>query len=72
MEQAYCKDLPPRIFFPSDITGVEIAKIICADCVVREECLEYALENKVDHGIWGGESERERRRILKRRRNTEV
>jgi WhiB family redox-sensing transcriptional regulator len=48
--------------------GVEVARRICADCPVRQSCLEYALANRIDHGVWGGCSERERRRILKRRR----
>jgi WhiB family redox-sensing transcriptional regulator len=37
-------------------------------CTVRLECLEYALANRIEHGVWGGASERERRRILRRRR----
>ena len=56
------------MFFPSDGVGVEVARRICADCPVKEPCLEYALEHRIDHGVWGGCSERERRRILKRRR----
>jgi WhiB family redox-sensing transcriptional regulator len=47
---------------------VEVARRICATCPVREQCLEYALQFRIDHGVWGGCSERERRRILKRRR----
>jgi WhiB family redox-sensing transcriptional regulator len=47
---------------------VEIAKQVCEGCPVQEECLEYALEHRIDHGVWGGASERQRRRILKRRR----
>lgn len=65
---ALCKTLPPSTFFPSDGRGVEVARQACAPCPVREECLEHALVNRIDHGIWGGTSERERRRILKRRR----
>jgi WhiB family redox-sensing transcriptional regulator len=45
-----------------------VARRICASCPVQHECLEYALRNRIDHGVWGGCSERERRRILKRRR----
>ena len=68
MEEGNCKDLPPNIFFPSDGAGVEVARRICASCPVRMACLDYALENHIDHGVWGGESERERRRIARRRR----
>lgn len=56
------------MFFPSDGVGVDRARKICATCPVREACLDYALEHRIDHGVWGGTSERERRRILKRRR----
>jgi WhiB family redox-sensing transcriptional regulator len=48
--------------------GVEAAKRVCKTCEVRSLCLEYALHNRIDHGVWGGTSERERRRILRRRR----
>ena len=48
--------------------GVEIASKLCESCPVKQPCLEYALAERVDHGVWGGCSERERRRILKRRR----
>ena len=58
--------MPPSRFFPSDGAGVELARKICADCPVKEPCLEHALEQRIDHGVWGGCSERERRRILKR------
>ena len=63
-----CRNHPPTVFFPSDGVGVDRARKICAGCPVAEPCLEYALENRIDHGVWGGTSERERRRILKRRR----
>jgi WhiB family redox-sensing transcriptional regulator len=65
-----CHTLPPATFFPSDGVGVEVARKICATCPVKEPCLEYALQSRIDHGVWGGCSERERRRILKRRRVT--
>lgn len=63
-----CKDMPPDIFFPSDGVGVEVARRICADCPAKEPCLEYAMTNHIDHGVWGGTSERERRRLARRRR----
>lgn len=63
-----CADQPPDKFFPSDGVGVDVARRVCAECPVKEPCLEHALRNRIDHGVWGGCSERERRRILKRRR----
>jgi WhiB family redox-sensing transcriptional regulator len=69
MFHARCRGISPAEFFPSDGTGVETAQRVCAVCPVRSECLEYALINRIEHGVWGGASERERRRILRRRRD---
>ena len=63
-----CRYEPPSKFFPSDGVGVEVAKRVCETCPAKMECLEYALSNRIDHGVWGGTSERQRRRILKQRR----
>jgi WhiB family redox-sensing transcriptional regulator len=68
MRRGNCRDHPPSTFFPSDGVGVDIARRICATCPVKTPCLEYALRNGVDHGVWGGTSERERRRIARQRR----
>lgn len=68
MAEGNCRTHPPATFFPSDGVGVEVARRICVDCPVKEACLEYALLNGIDHGVWGGASERERRRIARRRR----
>jgi WhiB family transcriptional regulator, redox-sensing transcriptional regulator len=68
MARGLCQYEPPSTFFPSDGVGVEHAKKICAECPVKEPCLEYALEQRIDHGVWGGTSERQRRRILKARK----
>jgi len=68
MSDGSCRDYPPSVFFPSDGVGVDVARKICASCPVLATCKEYALENRIDHGVWGGCSERERRRILKGRR----
>ena len=68
MAAGLCSDKPPSLFFPSDGVGVEVAKKICAECPSKEPCLEYALSHRIDHGVWGGTSERQRRRILKARR----
>ncbi len=68
MAQGRCRDMDPAVFFPSDGIGVQNAQKTCSECPVKDPCLEYALVNQVDHGVWGGTSERERRRILRRRR----
>ena len=68
MAHAKCAGLAPAVFFPSDGAGVEAAKKICADCPVRTECLQYALAHRIA-GVWGGTSERERRRMVRRRRD---
>jgi len=68
MAHGTCRDMDPGVFFPSDGIGVQAAQKVCSECPVKAPCLEYALANRVDHGVWGGTSERERRRILRRRR----
>jgi len=68
MAQGSCWELNPAIFFPSDGVGVQAAQEICEGCPVKATCLEYALANRIEHGVWGGTSERERRRILRHRR----
>jgi WhiB family redox-sensing transcriptional regulator len=72
MAEGNCRNELPSTFFPSDGVGVEVARRICATCPVQEPCLEYALRNRIDHGVWGGASERERRRIARRRRLASV
>ena len=68
MANGLCAEKHPSIFFPSDGVGVEKARKICNECPMQTPCLEYALRNRIDHGVWGGTSERQRRRILKERR----
>lgn len=55
-------------FFPHDTVGVTIARRICARCSVRSVCLEFALEHRIRHGVWGGTSERARERMARGRR----
>jgi WhiB family transcriptional regulator, redox-sensing transcriptional regulator len=69
MSEGNCRLYPPAAFFPSDGVGVDRARKICKDCPVLSRCLDYALDERIEHGVWGGCSERERRRILKRRRD---
>ena len=72
MADGKCRELPPETFFPTDGVGVEIARRVCANCPVKEPCLEYALLHRIEHGAWGGHSERSRRRILRARRDLQV
>lgn len=69
MHAGNCRGYPPETFFPSDGVGVDIARAICEGCPVQQPCLDYALANHIDHGVWGAASERERRRIMRRRRS---
>ena len=68
MNAGNCRSISPSVFFPSDGVGVEVARQICQTCPVKQQCLEYAIHHRIDHGVWGGASERERRRIARRRR----
>ncbi len=62
-ERALCAQTDPEAFFPEKGGSTREAKRICLGCEVRDECLEYALSNDERFGIWGGLSERERRRL---------
>ncbi|MFJ6417866.1 WhiB family transcriptional regulator [Paeniglutamicibacter sp. NPDC091659] len=64
--QALCAQTDPEAFFPEKGGSTRDAKRVCGSCSVRSECLEYALTNDERFGIWGGLSERERRRLRKR------
>jgi WhiB family transcriptional regulator, redox-sensing transcriptional regulator len=65
-EQALCAETDPEAFFPEKGGSTREAKKICTGCEVKAECLEYALSNDERFGIWGGLSERERRRLRRR------
>lgn len=65
-ERALCAQTDPEAFFPEKGGSTREAKKVCVSCDVRAECLEYALENDERFGIWGGLSERERRKLKRR------
>jgi WhiB family transcriptional regulator, redox-sensing transcriptional regulator len=65
-ERAACLDKDADCFFPEKGGSTRAAKRICQTCSVQSECLEYALANDERFGIWGGLSERERRRLKRR------
>ena len=64
-ERALCAQTDPEAFFPEKGGSTREAKKVCLGCDVRGECLEYALAHDERFGIWGGLSERERRRLKK-------
>jgi WhiB family redox-sensing transcriptional regulator len=65
-ERGLCAQTDPEAFFPEKGGSTREAKKVCLTCDVRQECLEYALEHDERFGIWGGLSERERRKLKKR------
>lgn len=69
-QQAACRGLDPEIFYPVSDEDAGEAKEICEACPVRQPCLESALVEREKYGVWGGLTERERRRLLRQRRKT--
>lgn len=69
-KHASCQGLDPLIFYPVSEEAAEEAKAVCYECPVREPCLDYALMNRERDGVWGGATERERRRLVRQRRKT--
>lgn len=72
MRQALCRlfDLSPNLFFSPHGRHIAIeqsAKRVCSACIVREDCLNYALERNIKDGLWGGMTKAERRREQRRR-----
>ncbi len=66
-QRALCPQVDPEVFFPEKGGSTREAKKVCSSCEVQAECLEYALGNEERFGIWGGLSERERRKLKKRK-----
>lgn len=64
--KARCLEVEPEIFFPERGGSSKAARAVCNECEVRAQCLNYALSNREQFGIWGGTSERERRKLRKR------
>lgn len=63
---AYCRRVDAEIFFPKRGGSTRMAKLACGACVVRGDCLDYALANDERHGVWGGLTERERHGLKRR------
>jgi WhiB family redox-sensing transcriptional regulator len=69
-QRAACRGVDPDIFYPVSDDASEEAKAICASCSVRQACLEYSLSAREREGVWGGLTERERRRIVRQHRKS--
>jgi WhiB family redox-sensing transcriptional regulator len=66
-DRAACATADPELFFPeADARSTREAKRVCGGCPVRVECLTSAIANREEYGVWGGLTERERRRALAR------
>ncbi|MEU1408389.1 WhiB family transcriptional regulator [Streptomyces sp. NPDC005728] len=64
--QAVCRTADPDELF-AEGAAQSRAKVLCTGCPVRTECLAHALDHRIEHGVWGGMTERERRALLRRR-----
>jgi WhiB family redox-sensing transcriptional regulator len=69
-ELGACRGLDPTIFYPDEDEDSSDAKSVCSECRVRVTCLEFALSHREKQGVWGGATERERRRIIRQRRRS--
>ena len=71
-KQGACRGISADVFYPDSEEEIDAAeaKAICADCPVRQACLEYALAHREREGVWGGATERERRRLIRQRRKS--
>jgi WhiB family redox-sensing transcriptional regulator len=69
-QQSACRGLDPEIFYPVSDEEADAAKAVCDGCAVRQPCLEYALGSRERDGVWGGATEKERRRMIRQRRRT--
>jgi WhiB family redox-sensing transcriptional regulator len=65
-----CKGLNSGMFYPDDEASAVSAKAVCESCAVQSTCLEHALTIREKAGVWGGATERDRRRIIRQRRKT--
>lgn len=68
MEDALCAQTDPDIFYPEKGGSTTPATSVCANCTVRSECLDYAVTNDIRHGIWGGTSDNDRKRMSRERK----
>jgi WhiB family redox-sensing transcriptional regulator len=60
-----CKETDPTIFFATTRDDERAALVVCSSCSVKDECLNFAVETRERFGVWGGTTERERRRLMR-------
>lgn len=65
MMRARCRDFDPEVFFVRGAKQSRRAQRICERCCVRQQCLSYAIDHQIEFGVWGGLTERQRRRLLR-------
>jgi WhiB family redox-sensing transcriptional regulator len=65
IEQANCKGMDRSVFFPSTVRGIKDAKKVCSTCPVSAECLQYATDNALEYGVWGGLGESDRLKLAR-------
>lgn len=64
-EYANCKNLDKSLFFPSTVRELKLAKQVCSTCPVSSECLQYAVDNSLTYGVWGGLGESDREKLAR-------
>ena len=74
MAQGACVGAPSELFFPNDTDWwiIDRAKRLCATCPIIDQCADHALTHREPYGVWGGLSEKDRRRILRQRRQSRI
>jgi len=65
-----CQGLDAEIFYPENEDHAEFALSVCGECAVRIACLDYALDTREQQGVWGGATARDRRKMLRQRRQS--
>ena len=69
-DEAACRGLATSLFFPEPDDDTTTAQQVCSGCVVQDACLEHALGSREQQGVWGGATERDRRRMIRQRRRS--
>jgi WhiB family transcriptional regulator, redox-sensing transcriptional regulator len=70
LKRGACRGLDPHVFYPETDEQADAAKRVCMSCAVQLTCLEHALSFREKEGVWGGATERERRRMIRQRRRS--